>query len=99
LVLFADDINILNIDNNIDVVQARLNRVIMQFETWLSNNSLTVNIDKTKAMLLPLNKTCNLVMPRIVFKNAEISYTSEVKFLGINTSNNLKWKTHIQFLC
>ena len=38
-------------------------------------------------------------MPKLSFKNVEISYTSEVKFLGINTSNNLKWNTHSQFLC
>ena len=50
-------------------------------------------------MLFHLNKTCNSVMPKIVFKNVEISYTSEVKFLGINISYNLKWNTHIQFLC
>jgi len=38
-------------------------------------------------------------MPKIAFKNAEISYTSEVKFLGINISSNLKWNIHISFLC
>ena len=27
-------------------------------------------------------------MPKIVFKNVEINYTSEVKFLGINISYN-----------
>ena len=67
LVLFADNINILIIDKNIDAVQAVLNRVIKQFETWFSNNSLAINTDKTKAMLFHLNKTCNLVMPKIVF--------------------------------
>ena len=54
LVLFADDINILIIDKNIDTVQARLNRVIKEFETSFSNNSLIVNTDKTKAMLFHL---------------------------------------------
>ena len=54
LVLFADDINILIIEKNIDAVQARLNRVIKQFETWFSNNSLIVNTDITKAMLFHL---------------------------------------------
>ena len=71
--------------------------VIKHFETWFSNNSLIINTDKTEATLFPLNKTCNLVMPKIVFKNFEISYKSEVKFLGINISNNLKWNTDIQF--
>jgi len=52
-----------------------------------------------RQVLFHLNKTCNLVMPKIVFKNVEISYTSAVKFFGINISNNLNWNTHIQFLC
>jgi hypothetical protein len=34
LALSADDINIL-IDKNVDAVQARLSRVIKQFENWL----------------------------------------------------------------
>jgi len=38
-------------------------------------------------------------MRKRFFKNVELSYTSEVKFLGINISNNLKWNTHIQFQC
>ena len=50
-------------------------------------------------MLFHFNKTCNLVKPKIVFKNVEISYTSEGKFLGINISNNLKWNTYFQLLC
>ena len=40
-------------------------------------------------MLFHCNTTCYLVMPKIVFKNVEISYTSEVKFLGINISNGI----------
>ena len=66
------------IDKNIHVIQERLNRILKQFETWFSCNSLIIiNTDKTKAMLFHFNKTCNLVKPKIVFKNIEISYTSE----------------------
>jgi len=78
LVLFVDDINIPIIHKNMDAVQERLNKVIRQFGIWFSNNSLIINTDKTKAMLFHFNKTCNLVMSTIVFKNYEISYTSEV---------------------
>jgi hypothetical protein len=45
-------------------------------------------------MQFHFNKTCNLVMTKIVFKNFEISYTYEVKFLRINFSNNLKRNPH-----
>jgi len=50
-------------------------------------------------MLFHINKICNLVITKTDFKNFEISYESEVKFLGTNISNNLKWNTHMQFLC
>ena len=70
-----------------------------EFEIWFSCNSLIINSDKTKAMLFNFNKICNLVKRKMVFKNFEISYTSEGKFLGINISNNLKWNTYIQLLC
>jgi hypothetical protein len=63
LFLFADDINIIIMDKNIDALKARLNRLIKQFENWFSNNIIIVNNGKTKAMLFHLNKTCNLVMP------------------------------------
>jgi hypothetical protein len=58
LVLFADDINILIIDKNIDAIQERINRVMKQFETWFSNNNIIINTDKTKAMLFHFNKMC-----------------------------------------
>jgi len=74
--LSANDINILITDKNIDAVQARLNRAIKHFETWFSNNSLIINTDETKTILFHLNKTCKLIMLKIVFKNVEISYTS-----------------------
>ena len=74
----VDDINTLIIDKNIDALQARLNRVIKQFETWFPNNNIIIYTDKTKAMLFHLNNTCDLVMPKIVFKNVEINYTSEL---------------------
>jgi len=70
-----------------------------QFETSFLNNSFIINSDKAKAMLFHFNKTCSLVKTKIVFNSVEINYTSKMKFWGINISNNLKWNTHIQFLC
>ena len=41
-------------------------------------------------MLFHLNKTCNLVMPKIVYKNDKISYTSEVKFLELISHSKME---------
>jgi hypothetical protein len=99
LALFVDDINIVIADKIIDAIQESLNRVMTQFQTWFSSNSLIITTDKTKTMLFHFNKTCNLVKRKIVFNNLEMNYISGVKLLGINISNNLKWNNHIQSLC
>jgi hypothetical protein len=72
---------------------------MIHFVTWFSNNSLIIDTDKTRARIFHSNKTCTLVTPNIVCNDAEINYTSAVKFSGINISNNLKWNTHTQFVC
>jgi hypothetical protein len=99
LVIFADNINILIINQNTDTMQERINMIKKQFQTWFSSNGLIINVNKTSAMLVDCNQTCTLVKPKIFTNNAEICYTSEVKFLGISISNKLKWNSHTQILC
>jgi hypothetical protein len=40
----------------------------------------------------------NNYSPRIVLKNTEIAYRSELRFLGINMTENLKCCAHARFL-
>jgi hypothetical protein len=76
--LFADDTNILIRDNDINTLQERANRVMIQLETWFSKNNFIINIDKTKAMLFQLNKNGILAGPNITFNNAGINCTLNV---------------------
>jgi hypothetical protein len=73
--------------------------VIIQLEAWFSKNNLVINTDITKAMLFQLNEMYVMTEPVIKFKNKEITYASQFRFLGINTTDNLKWSSHIQALC
>jgi hypothetical protein len=36
--------------------------------------------------------------PQIIFKTTEITYQSELRFLGIYISENLKWGAHVWLL-
>jgi hypothetical protein len=45
VVLFADDTNILVIDKNINTLQEKINRVMIQLESWFSKNNLVTNTD------------------------------------------------------
>jgi hypothetical protein len=47
VVLFADDINILVIYKNINTLREKINRVMIQLESWFSKNNLVIHTDKT----------------------------------------------------
>jgi hypothetical protein len=44
MVLFADDINVLVTDEDKEVVQQKINRMLKQLETWFKVNNLIINI-------------------------------------------------------
>jgi hypothetical protein len=99
VVLFADDTNILVIDKNKITLQEKIKGVISQLESWFSKSKLVINTEKTKAMLFKLNKLYDMSEPVIIFKNIQINYTSQFRFLGINITHNLKWISLNQSLC
>ena len=98
MVWFADDINILVIDKDKDVAQQKINKIMKQPETWFQVNNLLINIKKTAAMSFHLRKSRFVVRPQIPYNNLEIAYSLELRFLGIDIIENLKWNTHIQSL-
>jgi hypothetical protein len=56
----------------------------------VSKNNLT-NIEKTFAMSFHSKQMRVPLRPQIIFKNIEITYQSEPRFLGIYNTENLKW--------
>ncbi|PNF20311.1 hypothetical protein B7P43_G13693 [Cryptotermes secundus] len=99
MVLFADDINVLVIDKEEGIAQQKINKIMKQLETWFQVNNLLINIKKTVAMSFHLSKSRSVVRPQIFYNNLETAYSSELRFLGIDITENLKWSTHIQSLC
>ena len=70
-----------------------------QLENWFLSNNLIINTGKSKAILFQGNGSSSSYRPSLYFNNKEITYTSNLKFLGIHITDNLSWSTHIQYLC
>jgi hypothetical protein len=68
-----------------------MNDVFAGLNKWIKANKLTLNFDKTNFMkFCTTNKNC---------VNLSIGYVDKTtKFLGLQTDNNLNWKTHIQYI-
>jgi hypothetical protein len=92
VVLYADNINIVLTDKDLTRLQDRVNNTMKQLELWFLNNNVTINVNKTKAMLFHLKNNV-IDSPHILYKNAKISYISQLKFWGISISCSLTWST------
>jgi hypothetical protein len=99
LVLYADDSNILVTDNDKENLQAKLSSVMKKLEAWFLNNDLIENTTKTVAVSFHLSQSKPPHKPNILLQNTEITYMSEVKFLGMYITENLGWQAHIRSLC
>ena len=98
-VLYADDTNILVVDKEEEALQHKVTLVMRQLELWFGKNDLIVNIDKTCAISFHPHQNSHPTRPCITFKNNEIAYNSELKFLGLFITENLAWHAQIHSLC
>lgn len=74
------------------------NSALNKLNTWCVN-SLTINTNKTKAILFqPKNSRANIA-DRIIIGNTYLDVTSSVKCLGVVFDEHLSWNKHIDMLC
>jgi hypothetical protein len=99
LILYADDTNVLIVDNNEESLQTKLALVMKQLENWFFKNDPFINTTKTAAMSFHLYHSKPPFKPCIMLRNTEVKYRPEVKFLGMRITENLNWHAHICSLC
>jgi hypothetical protein len=97
-VIYADDttlnttLNFCSPDNSID--DDLLNKELDNIHIWLKLNKLSLNINKTKAMLFytPQRKAR---IPNLKFDSYEIQVVDSFNFLGILLDKHLNWNEHL----
>ena len=56
------------------------------------------NNGKTVAMSYHTKQSRFMMRPKTTYRNIDIAYKPDTKFLGIHITENLKWTTHICIL-
>jgi hypothetical protein len=70
-----------------------------QLENWFLTNDLIINMEKTKVVLSEGRGSGLIHRPILDLNNKEITYLSNLKFIGIYVTEKLSWATHMQYLC
>ena len=102
-VIYADDTTLtstLSFAGSTDqelTVDEVLNKELKNVADWLKVNKLSLNVDKTKAMLFHVPQK-RVSIPSIRIDNFEISFVNEFNFLGIILDKGINWKSHLDHI-
>lgn len=97
MIMFADDsTSIISFNDNVDY-ENDINLVINKMITWLNNNNLIINLNKTNVMHFHQRKT--VMDMNIQYNQTRIERIGVTKFLGLMIDDKLTWRDHIEYVC
>lgn len=96
MISYADDNNVLIRGKSIPSIMTRGDEQFCQIDMWYSNNSLTLNTDKTQCIFFRTTHNKSDFPDKISLKNTQITTTNCTKLLGIYIDSCLKWNYQIE---
>ena len=97
--LFADDTFLSLESSDIAQLQTDVNTEIKKVYDWLVVNKLTLNVIKSKFMLLSKKRGVNKDDFKVALNDSTLERCSSYKYLGVYFDEKLDWKIHIKYLC
>ena len=94
--LFADDTFLCAQNKNFASLQREVNTELDKVFVWLASNKLTLNIKKSKFMLIT-NKQ-NIPDFCVKMNDSPLEICKSYKYLGVVIDDKLKWDAHIKYI-
>ena len=97
--LYDDDTVLYCYFSNIKDLENALNEDLSRIAPWLNRSKLTLNIAKTKTMLIGSDRKlrASTVISLYVY-DKEVEGVGHFKYLGVSLSSNFTWTEHIEYI-
>ena len=95
--LFADDTFLCAQNSNLEALEVEVNQEIAKVYAWLVSNKLTLNIAKSKFMIISNKKSISKEL-QININDSPLEQCDKYKYLGVMMDKNLTWKYHIEYI-
>ena len=92
---FEDDTNLPDCYNSVKRRNKRVNQDLKNLTNWLNANKICLNVSKTEVILFKSFRKLTDVQLKLKLNGKGLYHTNSVKYLGINTDENLNWKPQI----
>ena len=97
---FADDTQLNHSDSDYDELVHTLQDCVSEIKSWMSNNRLKLNDDKTEALrVCPSSDEDSSLPSSITVLNSSIPFSQCVRDLGVFLDSNLSMKQYITKTC
>lgn len=96
--LFADDTLLMISGNDVNSLINKANEDLSTISDWLNFNYLSLNIEKTKAMIISLKNINYDSINKISISNNIIDFVTEYKYLGVWIDCKLNFNKHTEML-
>ena len=93
---FADDTFLCAQNSSFSLLESEVNSELDKVANWLISNKLTLNINKSKYMIISRKHLIPSLSVEI--KSTQLEKCNSYKYLGIIIDKDLNWKEHIQYL-
>ena len=94
--LFADDTAVwVTVGKTRTAAEQKMQQSVNAISAWADRWKMSLNIDKTEAMIISSNNADTNWKPNVQLKGVPIKIVKEYKFLGVTIDGGLRFKTHV----
>ena len=95
--LYADDTVLYCFSKEPHQLESKLNADLYNVAMWLKANKLTLNLTKTKSMLIGSNRKLVNISPMSLFIfDCKLDSVSTFRYLGIKLASDFTWSDHVE---
>ncbi len=95
--LYADDTYLCYQHDDLKTLNDTVNEELKKVYEWLASNRLTLNIKKSKYMIVT-KKRVNFSNFSVQINGTSLERCNDYKYLGVYLDKDLNWKKHIDYL-
>ena len=95
--LYADDTFLCAQNTDPSLLEQEVNLELGKVYNWMRSNRLTLNISKSKCMIITKRK--NIMPLHFRINDIELKQCTSYKYLGVMFDKDLNWKSHIDYVC